>query len=622
MRLIRLALVYRRRAAVVIALQMVLLALALGNLGLVGLAVDVLGTHEVIVSEKNEETGETELVTRALLDKQPNWPFELDLSEYVATPLYQVFIIAGLALAIAVVRFFLDRTSTVAIAKLSQAIIVDLRSSVYSKLQRLGFSFFDANASGSIINRVTGDVQGVRMFVDGVMIPVLMLVISLTFFLGYMLSIHVWLTLACLATTPLLWILTAMFSKIVKPAYRENRRLFDNAVRVLSENVQGVHVVKGFSLQTQQETTFKEANEKFRDQQRWIFWRVSTFVPLIGSVTSINIVVLLVYGGYLFLNDPSFTQGTLMIFFGLLSQFSAQVGNIAQIANSVQRSLTSAQRVFEVLDTPIEIETPGDAKPLKRAQGRVEFDAVTFRYDENSESAVLTDLTFEAQPGQTIAILGATGAGKSTMLSMIPRFYDPQKGAVRIDGRDLREYDLDDLRRNVGLVFQESFLFSNTIAENIAFGHPSATREQIQQAAKIAQAHDFVMEMDNGYDTVIQESGANLSGGQRQRLALARALLLEPPILVLDDPTAAIDPGTENEIMAAMNAAMVGRTTFIVAHRLSTLKRADLVLVVEHGRIVQRGTHDELMAVDGHYRDVADLQIADEESKKLLGMHI
>ena len=506
-------------------------------------------------------------------------------------------------------------------AYLVRDIVVDLRNAVYDKLQRLSFRFFDRNESGSIINRVTGDVQAVRRFIDGVMIEMVILLISLTFFLGYMLSIHVTLTLACLATTPILWVITTMFSRIVRPAYRKNRELFDKAVLVLSENAQGVHVVKGFALQDSETKKFKEANDAVADQHRWIFQKVALFIPSVGLITAINLLVLLVYGGYLYANDPAFAFGSgLFVFAGLLTQFSSQVGNLAQITNAVQRSVIGAQRVFEVLDEPFEVESKPAASRLSRAEGRVEFDNVSFAYNEEDSDAI-QNISFQANPGETIAILGATGSGKTTLLAMIPRFYDPTTGSIRIDGHDLRDLHLDDLRRNIGTVFQETFLFSNTVKSNIAFGNPDATQDQIEQAAKIAQAHQFVTtELDKGYDTVLTEGGNGLSGGQRQRLAIARALLLDPPILIMDDPTAAIDPETEHLIMSAMDNAMAGRTTFIVAHRLSTLKRADRVIVLEKGRITDIGTHDELMQTSEHYRQAAEIQLADEKSKQLLGI--
>ena len=601
-RLVRLTWRYRTGALIIVVLQMGLLAMALSGLGLVGLGIDVIG----------QGVGAS--------DKLPRWPFGFEPPK-AWSAMTSVLIIAAAVFALAVLRFLLERASVIFKALLVRDIVVDLRNAVYDKLQRLSFRFFDRNESGSIINRVTGDVQAVRRFIDGVMIELLILLISLSFFLGYMLSIHVTLTLACLATTPILWYLTVLFSRTVRPAYRENRRLFDKAVLALSENAQGVHVVKGFALQESETKKFKQANDAVADQHRWIFKKVALFIPSVGMITAVNLLVLLVYGGYLYANDPNFSFGSgLFVFAGLLMQFSNQVGNLAQITNAVQRSVIGAQRVFEVLDEPMEVESKHEAMQLGRVSGLISFDNATFAYNEDDTNAI-EGVTFTAEPGETLAILGATGSGKSTLLSLIPRFYDPTAGSVRVDGHDLRDLDLDDLRRNIGTVFQETFLFSNTVKSNIAFGHPEATRDQIEQAAKIAQAHDFVMtELDEGYDTVLTEGGNGLSGGQRQRLAIARALLLDPPILLMDDPTAAIDPETEHLIMSAMESAMTGRTTFIVAHRLSTLKRADRVIVLEHGRITEIGTHDELMQTSEHYRKAAEIQLADEDSKRLLGI--
>jgi ATP-binding cassette subfamily B protein len=289
----------------------------------------------------------------------------------------------------------------------------------------------------------------------------------------------------------------------------------------------------------------------------------------------------------------------------MLQQFSAQIANIAAVANSMQESLTGARRVFEVLDAPLEIVNAPDPMWLPRVWGRVTFEHVWF--DPGTEP-VLHDVSFEVQPGQCVAVVGPTGSGKSALLSLIPRFYDPSKGRLLIDGVDIRNLELSAARRNVGLVFQESFLFSTTVAANIAFGVPGATREQIEKAARIASAHDFILELPKGYDTILGEGGSGLSGGQRQRLAIARAVLLDPAILLLDDPTASIDAETEHEIVQAMQSAMLGRTTFIVAHRLSTLRNADLVIVLDRGRIVQMGTHEDLLRRDGYYATAARLQ--------------
>ena len=319
--------------------------------------------------------------------------------------------------------------------------------------------------------------------------------------------------------------------------------------------------------------------------------------------------ILFAYGGWLYVQGRIPLGGGLVVFAGLMQQFNGQVANITTIANSVQQSFTAARRVFEVLDTPLEVQSRPTAVVPGRLTGRVAFEGVTFSY--LPEANVLEQVSFEAEPGQVIGIFGATGAGKSTLLSLIPRFYDPQRGRILADGRDLRDLDLDAYRRQIGIVYQESFLFSNTVAANIAFGNPHATQEQIERAARTASAHEFILELSHGYETVLGESGVDLSGGQRQRLALARALLLQPPILILDDPTASVDPRTEHEIVSALRQAMTGRTAFVVANRLSLLRRAEVILVLERGRLARMGRHEELVRVPGIYRETALLQLMD-----------
>ncbi|MDX1947970.1 MAG: ABC transporter ATP-binding protein [Pirellulaceae bacterium] len=541
-------------------------------------------------------------------------------------PMGQVALVAGLVLVCELFRGGLNYAYALTAGRLIHTRIVpELRSRVYDKLQRLSFRFFDANATGSIINRVTADVQSTRAFIDGVLIQLVLLAVSLLCYLAYMLSLNVTLTLACLATTPLMWLVTVIFSRMVRPLYDHNRELVDRVILRLAESIQGVQVIKGFGREREEIARFAADNRAVQDQQQGIFWRVSIFGPTIGYMTQINLVILLAYGGWLVTQDKLALGSGLVVFAGLLQQFSSQVANLTNIANSVQQSLSGARRVFEILDTPITIESkPGAVKLQSRDQwsrsaneprplvaallGRIEFDHVWFEYTPGNP--VLRDVTFTIEPGQKVAILGATGAGKSSLLSLLCRFYDPTQGAIRLDGHDLRDLDLDDLRRNIGLVFQESFLFSNTVAANIAFGHPDATVAQVERAAKIAAAHEFIAPLPHGYDTVLGEGGLDLSGGQRQRLAIARAVLLDPAILLLDDPAAAIDPHTEHEILAAMDQAMQGRTTLVIAHRLSTLRQCDRVIVLDQGRIAQLGTHAELLAAEGHYRHAARSQLA------------
>ena len=600
LRLLKLTWRFRRGCVNVLFLNFVLLAFGLAGLGLVGLGLDVI---------------------RHAVDPEvpaPKWPFGYQPPESWS-PMFLTGVIAAGILLSSGLRSLLRWVAALATADLVQRkLIVNLRTEVYDKLQRLSFRFFDANNSGSIINRVTGDTTQLANFVNNVVVQTLTLLLSLLLYFLYMLAINVKLTMACLITTPILLVLTIQFSRTVKPAYRKNRELVDKMINTLSESIQGIHVVKGFAIADREQEKFAQDNANVRDQHRWIFTRVTIFQPTIGFLTHVNLAILLCYGGYLFIQGELAFGSGLVVFAGLLNQFSGQIANIAQISNTVQASLTASARVFEVLDSPVEITSPPNPVSLPKARGRVTFENVSFGYKPSE--MVLEDISFDVPAGACIAIVGATGAGKSTLLSLIPRFYDAVQGRVMIDGHDVRDLDLDELRRNIGLVFQESFLFSNTIAANISFGYPQASREQIIAAAKVAAAHDFIMDLPKGYDTVIGEHGSDLSGGQRQRLAIARAVLLEPSILILDDATAAIDPQTEHEILTAMDRAMEGRTTFVVAHRLSTLRRSDMVLVLEKGRIVQVGTHEQLMTVGGHYRKAARLQIGDEESKRLLGL--
>ncbi|MBW3636911.1 MAG: ABC transporter ATP-binding protein/permease, partial [Armatimonadetes bacterium] len=540
-RMLSLAWIYRWGCIKVLLLQITVLSLGLAALGLFGLGVDIIQFH---LNPKS---------------KVPAYPFGLQPAS--ETPVMNVvFVIAAAMLLLALLRAALSYRYALATNHLVQSeIVVDLRAQVYAKLQRISFRFFDTNETGSIINRVTGDVQNVRLFVDGVLLQTIVLVLSVSVYLFYMLHIHVMLTLACLATTPLLVISTGLYMRKVKPATLKTRELTDEMVRALSENIQGMQVVKGFARENEEIAKFAEANRNVQNQQNWTFWLTSVFSPLTSFIPQLNLVVLLCYGGYLLTHDPTFTLGQgIIVFAGLLRQFEGQVTTIATIANSAQQSLTGAQRVFEILDAPVEIKSKPDAIRLSRPQGTIRFENVSFGY--RAEEPVLENIDFEVAAGSSIAITGANGGGKSTLLSLISRFYDTDQGRILLDGVDLRDLDVDDLRRNIGLVFQESFLFSNTVAANIAFGHPKATQEEIERAARIASAHDFIMELPDGYDTILGERGNGLSGGQRQRLAIARAILLDPPILLLDDPTAAIDPETEHEILEAMQSAMQNRT--------------------------------------------------------------
>lgn len=597
-RLFGLAARYRLHSLQILALQLVLLTMGIAGLSFTGLGIDYI---------------------RHVVQHVPLAPSRFDFVLPAGwRPGYVLALLAGLILALALSRAVLNYALAVSINRLvQQKLVVDLRGEIYDKLQRLSFRFFDVNTTGSIITRVTGDVQAVRMFVDQVLIQSVVMVISLTAYIVYMAGLSPGLTVACLGTTPLLWLISVRFARRSQPAYAANRELTEGMVQILAESLQGAAVIKAFGRERESRARFEAANNAVLTQQQGIFWLVSLFSPTVGFLTRLNTMVLLCYGGWLVGHDRLALGGGLIVFAGLLEQFSGQINNVTNIVNSVQQSLIGARRVFEILDAPIEIRSLPGAQRRPRLVGSVRFENVSFAYA--GAAAVVRDINLGVQPGQCVAILGATGSGKSVLMSLIPRFFDATAGRILIDGIDVRQIHLDDLRRNIGIVFQESFLFSNTVAANIAFGHPRATAAQIEQAARIAAAHDFILALPQGYDTVLGESGNTLSGGQRQRLAIARAVLLEPPILLLDDPTAAIDSETEHEIFSALDQAIAGRTTFIVAHRLSTLRRADFIVVLENGRIVQQGTHADLIRQQGPYLRVADLQLVDARELAQLG---
>jgi ATP-binding cassette subfamily B protein len=590
-RLLALAWQFKFNCLASMVLSLILLILGIAGLQLLGVVIDV--------------------IRRALNPTLPQPVYPLGWEPPAAwTPLRVVTVLALAIVAQAVVRAGLTYTYNMITARLTQGEIVPaLRAQLYAKLQRLSFRFFDVHGSNSIFNRVTGDVQNTRLFVDGVLLQGLNMILTLATYTFFMWRIHPGLTLACLSVSLPLWGVAHYYSSRLRPGYLRNRELSDEMVLLFSESVRGMQTVKGFAAEAEQIRRFAAANDQVSSQQRRIFWDLSIFTPGTQLLSQLSLVILFAYGGWLYVQGQIALGSGLVVFAGLLQQFTGQVANISAIANSVQQSLAAARRVYEVLDTPVEVQSRPDALSPGRLTGQITLENVTFGY--SPDKPALAGISFSVKPGQIVGIFGKTGTGKSTLLGLIPRFYDPQQGRVTADGHDLRELDLDAYRRQIGIVYQESFLFSNTVAANIAFGHPQATQEQIENAARIAAAHEFIVTLPHGYETVLGEAGVDLSGGQRQRLALARALLLQPPILMLDDPTASVDARTENEIITALREAMSGGTTFIVSSRLSLLRHAEVIFVLEDGRLTQSGTHEQLVQQPGPYRETALLQIMD-----------
>ena len=582
-RLVALALKHWPGCLLLIAQQAALVLLTLAGLGGVGLGVDY-------VRYRLEPTS-----------PPPHFPLGWQPPS-AWSPMMVLAAVCGVMLAVAILRAWLSYKAAVTNNILGQThIAVDLRTAVYAKMQRLSFRFFDDNTTGPLINRVTGDTQSVRLFVDGVVVQSANTLLAFGFYLICLVRIHPGLTLACLAPLPVVWITVMIFSNWLRRDYSVNRDLVDRLVLVFEELMRGIGVVKSFAIEPWASKRFTEANNAVLQQKRGIFWKLSLLHPTVGILNHSSMALLLGYGGWLAIHGRIPIGTGLVVFAGVLQQLAGQVTAVAGIADNLQQTLTGAQRVFEILDAEPDVRDMPNAAAMDRTRGEVVFENVSFAFKENN--TVLHDVSLTVEAGSRIAIVGPTGAGKSALVHLVPRFYDPDKGRVLLDGRDLREWRVDDIRRQVGLVFQESFLFSASVAANIAFGKPEASREQIRHAAELAAAHEFIERLPQGYDTLLHENGGNLSGGQRQRLALARALLLDPAILILDDPTAAVDTETEAEILGALDQAMKGRTCFIIAHRLGAVKYADKVLVLDNGRAIALGTHEELSVAPGYYRD-------------------
>jgi ABC-type multidrug transport system fused ATPase/permease subunit len=481
------------------------------------------------------------------------------------------------------------------------AVEFDLRDAVYARLVRLSFGFYDRHQTGQLMSRATVDLQSVRFFLGYGLIFFFQHVLTLVGVTAVMLVVNWRLALVVLGIAPLLVALAYRYSHVSHPLLRDVQQRMADVATVAEENIVGVHVVKSFAQEEAEQAKFERRSEAVFGQSVRANRQRALYVPLLSFLP------LLAQGGVLLVGGHMVVRGTLpfreFITFNLLVMMLVQpLRMLGMWIGQAQRATASGERIFQIVDEPEEVADRPGARELPPGPGRVRFDRVTFGYDP--ERPVLRDVDLEIEPGRTIALIGHTGAGKTTLAALVPRFYDVQAGGVEIDGDDVRDVTLASLRREIGTIAQDPFLFSTTVRENIAFGAPYATQEEIEHAARLAQAHEFVEALPQGYDTVIGERGITLSGGQRQRLAIARALVVDPRILILDDATASVDATTEARIRLGLREAMRGRTTVIIAHRLSTIALADEVVVLEHGAVAARGTHDQLIEASDVYREI------------------
>ncbi|HTW94178.1 MAG TPA: ABC transporter ATP-binding protein, partial [Tepidisphaeraceae bacterium] len=508
----------------------------------------------------------------------------------------------------------------VANAKMSMNLVYYLREGVYDKLQRVGFGFHDTISTGQLINRALSDLQNVRMFVQTAVLTTLDMVLIVGGYIILISTISKWFALLSVIPLPIWLMYMRRFGRRVQPVGRAVMEAQDRNISIITENISGVHVIKAFAMENQEIAKYGRSCDDYLDRQLGRIRLFANFQPVVRAIATGSSLSLFLIGGIMLLRGW-IQPGDLLILSGAMGQILGRFQQIAVINEQYQNAVVSSRRLYEVLMAAPTIPEAVGAKPLPPGNGEVVFENVTFGYDPSKP--VLQNVSFRVPAGSVVALVGPTGSGKSTLVSLISRFYDPQEGRVLVDGLDLRQATLASIRSQIAYVFQETYLFSDTVAANIAYGRPRmldgrgrplSGRGEIEAAARLAQAHEFIEALPRGYDTVLSERGSSLSGGQRQRLAIARAILSDPRVLVLDDATAAVDPETEDLIRRAMRHVLSCRTTFLIAHRISTVRRADLVLVVENGRITQRGTHDELMTCDGHYRQIAAAQLYGDES--------
>lgn len=519
-------------------------------------------------------------------------------------------------LVLALVRGVFSFLQTYWLEQVSQNVAFEMRNRLFKKLSDLSFSYHDQQQTGQLMTRVTSDVEVIRQFVGQGLLNLIASVVTVFGVIAVLLATNWQLALVELASIPVIFVLIGYFISKVRPLFGIVQTRIGALNTILQENLAGIRVVRAFAREPHEQKRYLGLNTALMDVNITINKRSSVAFPLTFLTVNVATLLVVLVGG-LKVIDGTMTIGTLVAFLSYLVVLIGPVFGIGFLATAISRAGVSAERVFEVLDAKNEVEEKPGAQKLGAIQGNVEFRNVTFKF-AGAEQPALDDVSLMAPSGATVAIMGRTGSGKSSVINLIPRFYDPQKGQILVDGVDVRDVTLESLRANIGIVLQDTVLFSGTIRENIAYGQPDASAVQVVAAARAAQADDFIRSFPDGYETLVGERGVGLSGGQKQRIAIARALLLNPRILILDDSTSAVDAETEYQIQQALDQLMYGRTSFVIAQRVSTVRNADLIVLLDEGRIIATGTHDDLLRDSELYGEIVDSQLRKDEPAAVL----
>ncbi|MFQ5956292.1 MAG: ABC transporter ATP-binding protein [Candidatus Brocadiales bacterium] len=607
---------YRTKVLLVLILSLLCALVSVLPTQILGVAVDELRIAERVISTTSENEGTT-----------PNVLVESDMP--LAAPLKSATLYLGqvwftsidinlLTFFVLAAAFFILQASTSLIAivhgyfmsEVGQRVVYDMRNEVYQHVQDMPLSYFEDKSTGDIMSRVVNDVSSLEQVVVIPLTTFITDMFRLSWILFFCFQWDWQLTTIALAVGPFMVGLTYIFGKMIRRTYRTLRDKVGELNALIQDNISGIRVILGFARQDKEMERFRQKNEEnFRLHVR-IYRMFTTYRPIVDLFTETGAVIVLCVGGYKVLNGEM-SAGTFVVFFPYLRMAYEPISGLSRFYNQVQRALASAERIFEVLDTPPALKDAPDAIELPSVKGHVQFRNVYFSYPNGTE--VLKDISLTVHPGQMVALVGPSGSGKTTLTNLIPRFYDPSRGTVLLDGHDIRDVKSHFLRRQMAMVLQEPFLFNDTVRNNITYGRPEAVEEDVVQAAETAGAHHFIMELPDGYNTVVGERGVKLSGGQKQRIAIARAILADPRILILDEATSSVDAETEKLIQKAIYKLVENRTTFVIAHRLSTVLSADIIVVLDKGRVIEMGTHDELLSRGNLYAKLFQLQFLERE---------